>query len=198
MAKGFSARVARKAVNQVFQSLTYALWCGELVEIPGGTIQSKIRQGSVRFNRLDFRNVNSKQSIVRWVWYRGWRRVVTFKPDLKLDLPSVQSATATQKSEAQLSTRKHIEKPAPGPKPDLNPSPLEKTAQEKEAQHLASELLGIPATREIMAVLLQPVALHADGVSALLRRLNHLKNQGYFFGQDVEALRNLISYFDCI
>jgi hypothetical protein len=145
MAKGLSARKARQFVNAVIASWTYALWCGEVVQIPGGTIQSKVREGPRRRMLQPFRNVNTGQPMEREVLYQGRRRVVKFKPD------------------------PHLTFPLPPP-----PEPPE----EVEARPIASELMGSPVSREMLAVLQHALARRSRPPETFFTRLKVVKSRG--------------------
>jgi len=85
-ATGLTARKAEKAVNTVFDHLKLGLWWGEPVEIPGGTLQSKIRNGKPRTRIQKFRNIQTGKIDHRIVDYPERRRVLKFTPNLNLDL----------------------------------------------------------------------------------------------------------------
>jgi nucleoid DNA-binding protein len=167
MAQGFTARKAQKAVNAVVDLMTFALWCGEPVEIPGGTIQSKIRKGRPRTEFQKFRNMEKdkgkqKKIAFRIVRYPGRRRAVKFTPDPKLDLTP------------------------------LPPPAVPETAEQVEARQLASELLGRPAGKSIVTALQAAVAIHAFRPGALLRRLRDFRDRGWRF-TDLEELAREVS-----
>lgn len=86
IAMGFSVRRATRAVNAVFECMTRALRRGEVVEIPGGTIRARTRQGKSRPQLQKFRNVQTGKPSLKLVDYPGRRRVVKFRPDESLDL----------------------------------------------------------------------------------------------------------------
>jgi len=151
MAKGLTARKARKAVNAVIDTMKFALWCGEPVEIPGGSIQAKIRQGKQRGKLQYFRNIQTGKRMLRLVRYPGRRRVVKFTPDRDLDVT-----------------------PLPPPR-------LPKTPEQVEARHLASKLLGSPANERTMAILQAAVEVHPWRPGALLRRLREFDSRGWRF-----------------
>jgi nucleoid DNA-binding protein len=105
MAKGFTARKAQKAVNAVFDCMKLGLWWGEPVEVPGGTIQAKIRQGRPRRKLQRFQNVQTGKTAFRLVTFQGRRRVVKFKADEGLDLtPPPAPETPEQVKARQLAT----------------------------------------------------------------------------------------------
>ena len=146
MAKGLTARKARQFVNAIVASWTHALWCGEVVEIPGGTIQSKIRQGTERWMVKRFRNVNTGKPMKRDAIYPGWRMVVKFKPDRHLTFPL---------------------------------SPPKETAEELEARQIASELMGSPVSREMLAELQTALEKRSHRrPGALLTRLKVIRSRG--------------------
>ena len=64
----------------------------------------------------------------------------------------------------------------------LPPPPLPETSEQVEARQLASELLGKPADKSIMATLQQAVEVHPFKPGALLRRLREFKGRGWQFG----------------
>ena len=76
MAKGFTARQSEKALNAVIAYMRLSLWRGESVEVPGGTLQSKIRMGKPRRKFQRFRNVNTGKTDFENIHYRmsrkGW------------------------------------------------------------------------------------------------------------------------------
>ncbi len=91
MAKGFSARKAKKAVDAVFALMTEALSYWESVDIPGvGTLQVKIQQGTEMPKRRvqKTQNIQTKKIESRTITFPGWRRVMKLKPDPKLKLPA--------------------------------------------------------------------------------------------------------------
>jgi hypothetical protein len=152
MAQGFTARTSEKAVTAVINHIKLGLWWGEPVEIPGGTIQAKVRKGKPRRKFQRFRDIQQGKVAYRIVSYPGRRRVVKFTPDLTLDLTS------------------------------LPPPPLPETPEQVETQQLASELLEMPADKATMATLQQAVTVHPFKPGALLRRLQEFKNRGWKFG----------------
>ena len=83
---GFSVRKATKAVNAVFGCMARAVRRGEVVEVPGGTIRARTRQGKPRRRLQKFRNVQTGRPSFKLVDYPGRRRVVKFRPDESLDL----------------------------------------------------------------------------------------------------------------
>jgi hypothetical protein len=89
MAKGFTARKSEKALNAVIVHMKLGLRRGEPVEVPGGTLQSKIRRGRPRKKLQRFRNINTRKIDFENISYSGRRRVVKFTPDLALDLTPV-------------------------------------------------------------------------------------------------------------
>ena len=151
MEKGFSVRKSEKAVNAVFGCMTQALWTGEVVEIPGGSIVKTIRKGKPRQKLQKFRNVNTGKVRYKTVRLPGTHMSVKFRPDVTLDLS-----------------------PLPVPPP---PEPPEVT----EVRHLATELLGLskPADDQTLATLQKAVDLHPHQPGALLRRLQEAKRRGW-------------------
>jgi nucleoid DNA-binding protein len=112
MAKGFSARKAAKAVNAVFDLMKFALWCGEPVEVPGGVLQAKVRQGRERREWQRFRNVNTGKIKFAMVSQPGRRRVVKFKPDEKLDLKPLPPPETVEQAAARQVASELLGKPA--------------------------------------------------------------------------------------
>ena len=153
MATGLTARKAERALNAVIDYMTLGVWWGEPVEIPGGTIQAKIRKGKPRRKVQRFRNIQTRTIAHRAVDYPGRRRVVKFTPDLNLDLTP------------------------------LPPLPLPETPQVVEARQLATDLLGKPADKAVMAMLQRAVEVRPHKPGALLRRLQEVKNRGLLFNQ---------------
>jgi nucleoid DNA-binding protein len=172
MAKGFTARKAREAVNAVIDCMKFALWCGEPVEITGGALEVKIQQGKQRRKGQYFQNIQTGKLMLRPVRYPGRRRVVKFTPDRDLDL-------------------------TPLPAPPLPPPPLQNTPERVEARHLASKLLGRPADERTMAILQAAVEVHPWKPGALLRRLQEFDSRGWQFG-DIGSLAAQVSahYWD--
>jgi nucleoid DNA-binding protein len=161
MDKGLTARKATKAVDAVFNRIKFALWCGDEVPIPGGTIQATIRQGRPRQEWLHrFQNVQTGKAMSKTVKYPGRRRVVKFKPDESLDLTP----------------------------PPLPPPP--ETPEQIEARQLATELLALKehADKALMAILQQAVEVHPHKPGALLRRLREFKSRGWQFHNDIYSL----------
>jgi nucleoid DNA-binding protein len=78
------------------------------------------------------------------------------------------------------------------PNLDLEPLPLPETPEQVEAHDIASELIGKPADKAIMARLQQAVDVHLSRPGALLRRLRDLKSRGWNF-DNVESLSHQIS-----
>jgi nucleoid DNA-binding protein len=167
MAKGLglSSRKATRAVNTVVDRIKFALWCGEPVEIPGGTIQAKIRKGKPRQEKMHkFKNVQTRKAMYKAVKYPGRRRVVTFTPDKTLDLTP----------------------------PPLPPPP--ETSEQIEARQLATELLALkePADTATMTTLQQAAEFHSNKPGALLRRLREFKTRGWQF-HDVYSLATRVT-----
>jgi nucleoid DNA-binding protein len=117
MAKGVTARKATKAVNAVFDFMKQGLWWGEPVEVPGGTLQAKVRKGRSRRKVQKFLNIQTGMIDLQIGLFPGRRRVLKYTPDLDLDLTP------------------------------LPPPPAPETPEQVEARQLASELLGKPADR---------------------------------------------------
>jgi hypothetical protein len=128
------------------------LWWGEPVEVPGGTLQAKVRKGTPRRSSQTFKDIQTGRINRRVVNYPGRRRVVKFTPDSNLDLTP------------------------------LPPPPVPVTAEQVEVCQLASELLGQPAHNAIMATLQEAVEVHPSHPGALLRRLREFKSRGWQFG----------------
>src|SRR3954449_7121676 len=84
--EGLTARKAAKAVNVVFDQMIGALRRGETVEIPGGSIRVNTTKGKRRLKYQKFRDVHTRKNVSKFIWYPGSRRVVTFTPDLELDV----------------------------------------------------------------------------------------------------------------
>ena len=165
MDKGFTARKAEQAVNAVIRYMKLGLWWGEPVEVPGGTIQAQVRKGTPRRQFQKFRNIQTENQDHRFVAYPGRRRVVKFTPDSNLDL-------------------------TPMPRPRLPETP-----EEVEARQLASELLGKPADRAIIARLQQAVEVHPFKQGALLRRLREFKSRGWRFDCVTSLAHEVASYY---
>jgi nucleoid DNA-binding protein len=163
MAQGFTARKSEQAMNAVIDSMKFALWRGEPVEVPGGTLQAKIREGKPRRKFQRFRNVHTRKTDFQFIHYSGRRRVVKFTPDLTLDLTP------------------------------LPPLPLPETAEQLEARQLASYLLGKPANKAIMAELQQAAEVHRCMPRSLLLRLREYKDRGWHFNNDIYGLRSCLA-----
>jgi nucleoid DNA-binding protein len=163
MATGLTARKAEAVLNAVLDRMKFAIWCGEPVEIPGGTIQAKIRQGKQRKVVQTFRHIQTKQIVHRIVRYPGWRMVLKFSPDFGLEL-------------------------TPLPRPLLPDTP-----EQVEVRQLASELLCKPADMAIIAMLQEAVELHPHQPGALLRRLRDIKSRGWSFENDVYLLAQQVA-----
>ena len=112
MAKGFTARKSEKALNAVIAHMKLGLWRGEPVEVPGGTLQSKIRRGRPRKKLQRFRNVNSRKIDFENISYSGRRRVVKFTPDLALDLTPLPLPETAEQVEARQLASYLLGKPA--------------------------------------------------------------------------------------
>jgi nucleoid DNA-binding protein len=149
IAKGLNVRQAEKAVNAVFEVMTRAVKRGEMVEIPGGTIQAKIMNGEPRRASQRFRDVRTGEIAVKVINYRGRRRVVKFRPDESLALTPL---------------------PAPPPPPTL---------EQVECRQLATELLAKAVDDQIMAKLQKGADFPSSKPGALLRRLREVRNRGW-------------------
>jgi nucleoid DNA-binding protein len=112
MATGLSARKAAKALNAVLDSMKFALWCGEPVEIPGGSIQAKTRKGTPRREFHRFRNVQTREIDHHIVAYSGLRHVVTFTADSELDLTPLPLPETPEQVEALQLASELLGKPA--------------------------------------------------------------------------------------
>jgi nucleoid DNA-binding protein len=163
MAMGFTARKSEKALNAVIAHMKLGLRRGEPVEVPGGTLQSKIRRGKPRREAQRFGNVNTRKTRSQIIHYSGRRRVVKFTPDLALDLTP------------------------------LPPLPLPETAEQIESRQLASYLLGKPADMAIMAALQQAAEFRRCMPGSLLRRLRDYKDRGWHFNNDLYELRSYLA-----
>jgi nucleoid DNA-binding protein len=84
--KGISVRKAQKAVNAVFDGMISALYRGEEVEIPGGTLHTERRPEKARREFHRFRHPKTKKVLCKLTRYKGSRRVVKFTADEMLDL----------------------------------------------------------------------------------------------------------------
>ena len=102
MATGLTARKAAMAVNAVFDHMTLAAWWGEPVEIPGGLIQSTIRQGKLRKERQRFRDIQTRKIVYKSIVFPGRRRVVKFTADLQLDLTPLPVPPLPETSEQEV------------------------------------------------------------------------------------------------
>jgi nucleoid DNA-binding protein len=150
MDKGFSVRRATKAVNAVFDSITRAVWRGEIVEIPGGTIQARSRKGTQRPRILSLRDVQTGRNRLKLAKFPGQRRVVKFRPDLNLDLTPL---------------------PVPPPPP---------TPEEIECRQLAAALLGHAVDDKTMGILQQSADFPRPKPGNLLRRLREAKSRSWY------------------
>jgi hypothetical protein len=80
VAKGFSERKARKAVNAVIALWKRALWRGEPVELPGGTaVVGRRKKGYKPIQELAKTPFGSRRYILRRKY--KYRRIVRFRPD---------------------------------------------------------------------------------------------------------------------
>ena len=112
MARGFTARKAEKALKAVIDCMTFGLRRGEPVEIPGGTIQARVRKGTPRREFQKFRNIETGGISHRIVQYPGRRRVVKFIPDLNLDLTPPPLPETPEELEARQLASELLGKPA--------------------------------------------------------------------------------------
>jgi nucleoid DNA-binding protein len=112
LAKGLSVRRAEKAVNVVFDIMAKAVRRGELVEIPGGSMQAKTMNGKARSRMQRFRNVQTDEINFRIVRYPGRRRVVRFRPDETLDLTPLPEPPTTEELQCRQLAAELIGKPA--------------------------------------------------------------------------------------
>src|SRR6185369_12528844 len=114
MAKGFTARKSAEAVNALLERMRFGLWCGDEVPIPGGTIQTQIRQGKPRLELQPFENVNTGKHMSKFIRYPGRHRVIKFRPDESLDLTPPPPPEPPEVTEArQLATEiLNLKKPA--------------------------------------------------------------------------------------
>ena len=99
--KGFSARKAEKAVNAVFDVLSTAIASGQIVELPGGSVQAIATKAKPRQELHWFTHGGSGKRFYRFVQY-GHRKVIYFRPDpaLQLDLlvpPAAETAAMAPK-----------------------------------------------------------------------------------------------------
>ena len=101
IAKGLSVRKAEQAVNAVFDCVTRAVWRGEAVEIPGGTIKTQIMNGTPRRASQRFQDVRTRKIAVQEVHYPGRRRVVKFRPDESLDLTPLPATPTPEQIECR-------------------------------------------------------------------------------------------------
>lgn len=163
MAQGVTARKAVAAVNAVFDCMKLGLWWGEAVEVPGGTIQAKVRKGKPRRPLQKFRGIQTGEIEHRFVDLPGRRRVLKFTPDFSLDLTP------------------------------LPPPLVPETPEQVELRQLASALLGKPVDKAIMAKLQAAVEVHTFKPGALLRRLRAIQSRGLQFDNDVHSLAQEIT-----
>jgi hypothetical protein len=184
MAKGFTARKATKAVNAVVDLMKFALWCGEPVEIPGGTIQANMWQGKPRGELHKFVNVQTGKVGYKMVKYPGRHSVIKFTPDESLDFtpPPVLPPPVMP---AQIEVLAPILPPPPEP------------PEEIEARQLAGELLGLkqPSDRALMVSLQRAAEVHRYKPGSLLRRLREFKARGWQFGSVHSLAERLTEYY---
>jgi len=190
MAKGFTARKARKALNAVIAKWKLGLWWGEPVEVPGGTLEVKIFKGREWATLQYFQNIATKEPMVRTVHTPGRRRVVKLKPDptmvVILEPPPPPPPP----------------RPPPAPKP---PPPKPETAEEIEERQLVTDLLGLAKLADdgTMAILRNavgappriPGAQLSPKPGALLRRLREMKARGRRFSFVSELAQQVSEYY---
>ena len=165
MDKGLSVRKAEKAVNAVFDCMAKAVRRGETVEIPGGTIQAKIRNNQPRRQWTRLRNVRTGKIASRIINYPGPRRMVRFEPDHTLDLS-----------------------PLPAP-------PVPETPEQVETRQHVVELLGRSPSPAEMSLLAEAGSVHARGPNSLLLRLRDRKSRGRSYTNADELARDLESMY---
>jgi len=183
-AKGFSARKSAKALNAILDSWKFALWCGEDVEVPGGTLQAVITKGTERPTLQVFRRIDTKELLARMLRTPGRRRVVKMKADPTLGLKP--------------------DPPLPPPPPPPPPPPKPETAEEIAERQLVTELLGLrhPADDQTMALMRAAVGAHPRipgqrlcfTPGALLRRLRKMKNRGWRFYSAADLAQQVSEY----
>jgi hypothetical protein len=78
---------------------------------------------------------------------------------------------------------------------DLTPPPVPETPEQAEAREMASELIGHPLNKPIMASLQQAVEVHPCKPGALLRRLRDFKSRGWTFGSVPLLAQYLSSWY---
>ena len=170
MKKGLTARKAAKAVDAVVDTWKVALWCGDAVETPCGTLQAKITKGKPRQTMQRSEHIQTKETKFRLVQFPGRRRVVKLRPNRKLDLTPLP----------------------PPPKPE--------TAENIAERRAASELLGRPTNQNDMNILQLAVGAHPRipgqrvpfARGSLLRRLRDFQERAWHFNS-VESLARQIS-----
>jgi nucleoid DNA-binding protein len=95
--KGFSVRRAERGVNAVFDVITRALWRGESVETPLGTLTVRRRKDQRRQELHTFRDIQTKKTSYKLVRYPGPHRTVKLKADEDVDLtPPPQPKTSEE------------------------------------------------------------------------------------------------------
>jgi len=162
--EGTTFRRASKVVDAVFDRIRFALWCGDPVELPIGTLEVKSQKGKPRRKIQRFRNIQTGEIDARKVELPGRHRVIKFKPDPKLELP--------------------LDPPPPPP-----PPPPE-SPEWAHARQLVSELLGRPADQAMLDKLQFAVEFHPQrpweriGPSTperLIKRLEFAKSKSLKF-----------------
>lgn len=153
--KGYSYRRAEKAVNAFFDRMARALRRGEVVEIPGGTVQcvTNHRKSRRKFQRLPL--IGTSKSKYRLIHFPGGGRRIRFTPDKTLELVPI--------------VRPSIVDPA-----------VEKQAQ--ESWDLLVSLLGRDPSPQLVSQLKLPFAQCPDTMlTGVLQRLRHLAQFGDAF-----------------
>ena len=103
IAKGFSHRQARKAVNAFFETIGQALKRGEPVAIPGGTLRIKYNKRKKGRQWVSLTNIQTGERRFRLVDFKTPAKRIEFKPDLTLDLePPPHVPTAEELRVSQL------------------------------------------------------------------------------------------------
>ena len=195
MARGYTRRPMERAVREVFEAMKRALARGELVEIPGGTLEAR-RERHRKSGFISTFDVVEQKRVRRIHDFRR-KRILRFKPDPELvfDLlpepgpfslePAAEPAPALPqrphprkpsqpkppKQNARRSVAAAVAKPAPPPPP---PSPEEETLSLIE-QHLGR----LPAMWELERLF--AIADPADdqhSADRLLRRLRMIRAKG--------------------
>ena len=129
---GMSKRKAAAAVNAVFALMTRALWRGENVDIPVGSIHAKSPPAWKKRRWQKLRNIQTKEAFFRIV--RPSKREIVFKVDKRLILCG----------------------PAALPTPP--PNPPETQRKQEELERLFSQLMGREITLPDLQKLLTAAA----------------------------------------